>query len=372
LSEPLVLALDAMGGDAAPQMVVRGMRLARKRYPDVHFLLYGDERQLWPLMKKKVKPSCTIRHCPDVIGAGEKPSQAVRKGRQSSMWQAIRAVKDGEAAGVVSAGNTGALMAMAKLNLRTLPAIDRPAIATLIPTTGGDCVMLDLGANAACDAGNLVDFAVMGEVFARCLLGLRRPSVGLLNIGSEEEKGTEDLREASRILREKALHLAFHGFVEGDDIGRGTVDVVVTDGFTGNVALKTAEGTAQLYASFLREAFQTSPLAKFGYLFAKQALKRVRERTDPRKYNGAMLLGLNGVCVKSHGGTDAVGFANAIGVAVDLLRNRLNDEIREEIALLTDGRPESAVDRGDGEDGGDDAAGAVVPLDPDKTRMARR
>lgn len=334
-----------MGGDHAPKMVLKGVKIARKRYPNVHFLLFGDETRLAPLMKKKLRKVCTIRHTPDVVTGDAKPSQALRSGRNSSMWLAIKAVKDGEAAGVVSAGNTGALMAMAKLSLRTLPGIDRPAIATLLPTIRGESVMLDLGANTECDANNLVDFAVMGEVFARTLLGIPSPSVGLLNIGSEDLKGTDSLRQAAAQLRSHPIDsLNFYGFVEGDDIGKGTVDVVVTDGFTGNVALKTAEGTAKLYSQFLRSAFQSSLLAKIGFLFARRALDQVRKRTDPRRYNGAMFLGLNGICVKSHGGTDAVGFANAIGVAVDLISNDLNSRIKDECHRLAQSAPEAVVE----------------------------
>ncbi len=334
VSERLTLSLDAMGGDHAPHMVIEGMQIAHKRYPEVHYLLFGDERRIAPLVPQELRDRVTLRHTDQVISGDTKPSQAVRAGRTSSMGLAIKAVKDGEAAGVVSAGNTGALMAMAKLMLRTLPGIDRPAIATMIPTVRGESIMLDLGANTEVQANNLVEFAIMGEVFARCLLGHVQPSIGLLNIGSEDLKGTDALREAHRILREHPLNMRFHGFVEGDDIGAGTVDVVVTDGFTGNVALKTAEGTAKLYTKFLKDAFGSSLLARIGYLLAKGALAKVRQRTDPRRYNGAMLIGLNGICVKSHGGTDAVGFANAIGVAVDLIRNRLNDRIREECTRL--------------------------------------
>lgn len=334
MSERLTLSLDAMGGDHAPHMVIEGIQLARKRYPEVHYLLFGDERLIMPLVPQELKDVVSVRHTDQVISGDVKPSQAVRTGRNSSMALAIKAVKEGEAAGVVSAGNTGALMAMAKLSLRTLPGIDRPAIATMIPTVRGESIMLDLGANTEVKANNLVEFAIMGEVFSRCLLGHVQPTIGLLNIGSEDLKGTDALREAHSILREHPLNMKFHGFVEGDDIGAGTVDVIVTDGFTGNVALKTAEGTAKLYTKFLKDAFGSSLLAKIGYLLAKGALAKVRQRTDPRRYNGAMLIGLNGICVKSHGGTDAVGFANAIGVAIDLIRNRLNDRIREECAHL--------------------------------------
>jgi glycerol-3-phosphate acyltransferase PlsX len=251
------------------------------------------------------------------------------------MWLAIEAVKNGEAAGVVSAGNTGALMVMSKLILRTLPGIDRPAICTVLPTQHGETVVLDLGANAECDARNLVEFAIMGECFARAMLGLDRPSVGILNIGSEEAKGTDVEREAAARLRDATLDMEFHGFVEGDDIAKGTVDVVVTDGFTGNVALKTAEGTAKLYTAFLRSAIKSSLLAQFGMLFAKPVIAQVMARTDPRRYNGALFVGLNGVVVKSHGGTDPVGFANAIGVAVDMVSRDLNRRIAAELARIT-------------------------------------
>lgn len=363
MSAPLVIALDAMGGDAAPKMVLKGVKIARKRYPNVHFLLFGDEARLAPLLKKKLQKVCTIRHAPDIVTGDAKPSQALRQGRQSSMWLAIKAVKDGEAAGVVSAGNTGALMAMAKLSLRTLPGIDRPAIATLLPTIRGESVMLDLGANSECAANNLVEFAVMGEVFSRTLLGVSRPTVGLLNIGSEDLKGTDALRQASTMLREQSLGtMDYQGFVEGDDIGKGTVDVIVTDGFTGNVALKTAEGTAKLYSQFLKDAFKSSLIAKIGYLLARRALESVRKRTDPRRYNGAMFIGLNGVCVKSHGGTDALGFANAIGVAINLVSNDLNSKIKEECQRLyanhaSDVPGDSASSPTDGE------GGAAVQVD---------
>ena len=248
---------------------------------------------------------------------------------------AIDAVRDGQAGGVVSAGNTGALMAMAKVVLRTLAGIHRPAISSFFPTLRGESVMLDLGANVECDADNLVQFAVMGDVFARTVLGLASPTVGLLNVGAEELKGHEYLRTAAAMIRDGNLPLNFHGFIEGDDVCAGTVDVVVTDGFTGNVALKMAEGTARLYAGFRRGAFESSLTARVGYLLARHAIEKVRQRTDPRRYNGAMFLGLNGIVIKSHGGTDALGFANAVGVAVDLLVNRVNDRIRTEIERIT-------------------------------------
>jgi len=344
LGEPLVIALDAMGGDHAPKMVLKGVKIARKRYPNVRFLLFGDEATLTPLLKKKLAKVATIRHAPDVVTGDTKPSVALRTGRQSSMWLAIKAVKEGEAAGVVSAGNTGALMAMAKIALRTLPGIDRPAIAAILPTMRGESVMLDVGANSECTAKNLVDFAIMGEVFARTLLGVPRPSVALLNIGSEELKGTNSIRDAATLLRERvSATMDFRGYCEGNDIGMGTVDVVIADGFTGNVALKTLEGTAKLFSAFLRDAISASFLAKIGYLLARPAFERVKLRADPRRYNGAMFLGLGGICVKSHGGTDAVGFANAIGVAVELISNQLNAKIRMEIEALSESDRAAAI-----------------------------
>ena len=336
MSVAFTLSLDAMGGDYAPEIVLKGAALARERYPTAHFLLFGDAARLKPLLDADtgLAACCTVHHTVQVITGDTKPSQAIRQGRQSSMWKAIEAVKNGAAAGVVSAGNTGALMAMAKIIMRTLPGIDRPAICSLFPTRVGETVMLDLGANSQCDARNLVEFAVMGECFARAMLGLERPSVGLLNIGSEDVKGTDELRKAAQILRGSHLDIEFKGFIEGDDIAMGTVDVVVTDGFTGNVALKTAEGTAKMIAEFLKTAIRSSWLAKFGMLFAKPALMQVMARTDARRYNGALFVGLNGVVVKSHGGTDAVGFANAIGVAVDMIARDLNGRIAGELARI--------------------------------------
>lgn len=325
-----------MGGDHAPKMVIAGAAIAHKRFPDVQFLLFGDEARIAPLLDKSpvLKPLCQIRHTPDFVANEDKPSVALRAGRRSSMRLAIDAVESGEAAAVVSAGNTGALMAMAKVVLRMVPGIDRPAIASYFPTMRGESVMLDLGANVECDADNLVQFAVMGEVFARTVLGVSQPSIGLLNVGSEEQKGHEEVRAAAAQLRNSDLPVHFHGFVEGDDITAGTVDVVVTDGFSGNIALKTAEGTAKLYSEFLRGAFRSSLIARIGYLFARHALNKVRKRTDPRRYNGALFLGLNGIVVKSHGGTDALGFANAIGVAVDMAANDFNSKIRVELEHL--------------------------------------
>jgi len=328
-----------MGGDQAPDMVVEGAALARERSPNLRFLIFGDEAKLTPLLARHsdLAGASAIRHTAEFVSNTAKPTQALRSGRGSSMRLAIDAVRDGEAAGVVSAGNTGALMAMSKIVLRMLPGIDRPALLSFFPTTRGESVMLDLGANIDCDANNLVQFAVMGEVFARTVLGLEEPTVGLLNVGEEELKGNEAVKAAHGILKEAKLPIQFHGFVEGDDIPMGTVDVVVTDGFSGNIALKTAEGTAGLYSRFLRDAYRSSPMAKLGYLFARGALNKLKVRLDPRRYNGAVFVGLNGIAVKSHGGADSLGFATAIGVTADMAANRFLDKIGQEFEALDAG-----------------------------------
>ncbi len=336
MGKALTIALDAMGGDAAPKMVVRGAAIALERFPEVRFLMFGREGEIAPLLasKGRLREVTTLRHTDDVVSSDAKPSVALRSGRKSSMRLAIDSVRAGEADCVVSAGNTGALMAMAKFVLKTLPGINRPAIASFFPTLRGETVMLDLGANVHCDAQNLVDFTVMGNAFARSVLGLQEPTYGLLNVGSEEIKGHEALHEASAILREANLPGKFIGFIEGDDIAMGTVDVVVTDGFTGNIALKTAEGTAKMVNEYVRRTFKSSVLAGFGYLLARPAMNKLRMRIDPRRYNGAIFLGLNGIAVKSHGGTDAMGFANAIGVAVDLLQHDFIEQTRAACSVL--------------------------------------
>jgi glycerol-3-phosphate acyltransferase PlsX len=345
LSQRLTLALDAMGGDQAPDMVIDGAEMARIRFPAVDFLIFGNEAMIRPLLERHqaLAHRTTIFHTDEVVKNEDKPSVALRAGRNSSMRLAIDAVKEGKAAGVVSAGNTGALMAMAKLALRMLPGIDRPAIASFFPTERGESCMLDLGANVECDAENLIQFAILGDMFARAVLGIPKPTIGLLNVGSEEMKGHDEVKRAGAILREGKVPVEFHGFIEGDDITAGTVDVVVTDGFTGNVALKTAEGTARLYTNFIRASFKSSILAKLGYLLSRGALRKVRERTDPRRYNGAVFLGLNGIAVKSHGSTDALGFANAIGVANDMAVHGFLDKVRAELAELADVNLKGAI-----------------------------
>lgn len=340
--ESLTIAVDAMGGDNAPGMVVHGADLARRRFPDLGFLMFGDEERVRPLFRRRRKllERTEIVHAPDVIDSEMTVSEALRRGRSSSMQLAINAVTEGRAAGIVSAGNTGALMAMAKLTLRTLPGIDRPAIAGIFPTMRGETVMLDLGANLDCDARNLVQFAVMGDVFARTVLGTVSPSCGLLNVGSEDMKGHAEIRDAAAQLRGMSSAINFHGFVEGNDIAAGTTDVVVSDGFSGNIALKAIEGSSHLVTRFLGDAFRSSALSRLGYVLVRRGLKKMRARIDPRRYNGAIFLGLAGIAVKSHGGTDGFGFANAIGVVADMAADKFNEKITE--GLESFGRPEPA------------------------------
>jgi glycerol-3-phosphate acyltransferase PlsX len=335
-ADKVVLALDGMGGDHAPEVVVDGAAIARERYPGTTFLLFGDQARLKPLVdrKKNLLQSLEIVQADDVVSADDKPTHALRRRRQSSMWLAVDAAAQGRADSVVSAGNTGALLAISMFAMRMLEGAHRPALASFLPTLRGETVMLDLGANLECDAENLAEFAVMGSVFAQVLLGQDNPKVGLLNVGSEDMKGHEEVRQAAAWLRREGVPLNFHGFVEGNDIGAGTVDVVVTDGFTGNIALKSIEGTAKLIFGFVGDAFRTSTFAKIGYLFATGAWTKLRKRVDPRRYNGGVFLGLDGVCVKSHGGTDALGFAYAIGVAIDMVRYNYKDKVVESLARL--------------------------------------
>ncbi len=336
MTDRIVIALDGMGGDSAPEMVVGGAARARRNMDNVEFLLFGDAQRLEPLVArhKALSGAVEIRHTEQIVKGDDKPSVALRGARESSMRKAIDAVKDEEAVAAVSAGNTGALMAMSKFVLKTIEGIDRPAIVRSVPTISGQCCVLDLGANVQCSPEHLVQFAVMGEVFARTVLGVDRPTIGLINIGIEEIKGHEEVREAAAMLRETPLPITFTGFIEGNDISSGRVDVAVTDGFTGNVGLKIAEGTAKLISSFLRDAFRSSWRARLGYLLARPALAVMRERTDPRFYDGAILGGLNGIVVKAHGGTDALGFSNAIGVAAEMAINGFVAKIRDDFERL--------------------------------------
>jgi len=336
MSQRVRIALDAMGGDHGPAVVVAGAELALARHPETEFLFFGNTSLLAPMVDRSptLKSVSRLVHADVAVRMEDKPSQALRYGRRkSSMWLAIEAVKKHEAHMVVSAGNTGALMAMSKFELKMLPGIDRPAIAALWPTLRGESVVLDLGASIGADANHLVDLAVMGAAMARILFGLQRATVGLLNIGVEEIKGLEPVREAARILRERQYpDLEYIGFVEGDDIGRGKADVVVTEGFAGNIALKTAEGTARQFAEYLRQAITRSLSARIGYLLARSAFRELRQRIDPRRANGGVFLGLNGIVIKSHGGTDAEGFAAAIELGYGVVRDELLAKIIAAVA----------------------------------------
>jgi len=315
-----------MGGDHGPPVVLGGIRdyLRKHGRDDVRFLLHGDQPRIEAEVRRLglAADRIEIRHTEKVVAADEKPATAMRRGKGSSLWNAIEAVKSGEAGAVVSGGNTGALMAISKLILRmSAPGLERPAIVASWPTLKGVTAVLDVGANIESDAEQLIEFAIMGEAFHAAVHGVAQPTVGVLNVGSEEMKGHEAVREAHRILRGGGLDLAYHGFVEGDDIARGTVDVVVTDGFTGNIALKTAEGVARFISTVLKDALTSGLQAKIGAAIAMPALRTMRERIDPSAINGGPLLGLNGIVVKSHGGADAKGFGNAIRVAADLARS---------------------------------------------------
>jgi len=333
MPKPVRISLDAMGGDHGASVVVPGAALALERHPGLTFQMCGDQARITPLLAAhpKLQAVTEIVHTEVSVSMDDKPSQALRSGRnKSSMWKAVQAVRDGTADAAVSAGNTGALMAMAKICLKTMAHIERPAIACMWPTTRGESIVLDVGATIGADAGHLVDMAIMGAAMARIVFDLERPTVGLLNVGTEEIKGIETVKEAARILRERDLpFLNYRGFVEGDDLGKGTVDVVVTEGFTGNIALKTAEGTARQIAEYLRAAMGRTLMAKIGYLFARQAFEALRDKMDPRKVNGGVFLGLEGVVIKSHGGTDALGFASAIDIAYDMAHFELMRTIRE-------------------------------------------
>lgn len=321
----LVIAVDAMGGDNAPDSVIAGLKSAEKKHSDVRFLIFGDESKVRSYLDRYKLDAGRYEfvHTPDYVASDEKPSTAVRNGRNSSLWLAIDAVKKGRANAVVSSGNTGALMAFSKLILGTMPGIHRPAIVTILPTRKSECVVLDLGANAECTARNLVEFAIMGDAYCRAVLKRDNPSIGLLNIGSEDIKGRDEIREAAQIIKESPLADKFKGFVESDDIALGSVDVFVTDGFTGNIALKAIEGTARLMVNLLKDSAAKSFISKLGFALALPALKRLKKKMDPGRYNGAMLVGLKGISIKSHGGADAFGFANAVNVAVNTVKNDL-------------------------------------------------
>jgi glycerol-3-phosphate acyltransferase PlsX len=348
VSHPTILSIEAMGGDAAPEVAIEGLSLFCQRRDNIHFILHGDEARLSALLAKhpEALKRCDIRHTDIFVRMEDKPSQALRKARGSSMWNAVECVKRGEAQAAVSAGNTGALMAISIMLLRKMPGVHRPGMTALWPTMTGTSVVLDVGANLEADAAQLVTFGVMGEAYARAVTGKARPSIGLLNIGSEDSKGHGHLKAAAELLGKADLDLNYYGFVEGDDISGGTVDVVVTDGFSGNVALKTAEGTARLVAQYLKEAFSGTTRAKAGAYLASSGLNRLRDKMNPSNVNGGVLLGLNGVVVKSHGGTDPEGYATAINLAADLAVSQYKDEVAAglaRVAALTDEEDKTAI-----------------------------
>lgn len=322
------LALDAMGGDNAPTVVVEGADRAIDACEGLELIFIGDKARIAPLLAKtRNLKSAEILHTTEIVAAVAKPSQALRGGKQTSMWKAIKLVADGKADAVVSAGNTGALMAMSKLQLRMIEGVTRPAIAGFFPNSQGHSCVLDLGANIECDAENLIQFAIMGSAFFHDIYGVVSPTVGLLNVGAENQKGFDYLREAAQTLSLDKIKVNYQGFVEGADITNGAVNVIVTDGFTGNVALKTAEGVANLFQFSLKEALVSSFLGKVGYILARSGLRKLRSKLDPRNYNGAVFLGLNGISVKSHGGTDSIGYANAINVAANMVRQGFIPEV---------------------------------------------
>jgi len=348
MAEAYVLSIDGMGGDHAPGIVIDGLELFARENPRLVFLLHGDEAALAPLLQRAPNAAgrTTIRHTEKTIPMDAKPSQALRQGKGSSMWNAVEAVRSGEAIAAVSAGNTGALMAMSKLILRTVEGLHRPALVASWPTRNGASAVLDLGADITADAEQLVEFAVLGEAFARAVHHKPRPSVGLLNIGSEDLKGHDSIREAARLIRESGLDMDFRGFVEGDDIARGAVDVVVTDGFTGNIALKTAEGVARMISDLLRQELTSGLRARIGAGVAMPALRRFKDRLNPSHVNGGVFIGLNGVVVKSHGGADAVGFRQAIRVAADMGMSDFRREIDARLRVLSERRAAQPVSEG--------------------------
>ncbi len=335
MSDNLVISIDAMGGDNSPRVVIEGLAIAAKKNPDAKFLLFGDETKVndllksWPALQKV----CEVRHSPEVVSNEDKPSAVIRN-RNTSMFMAINAVKQGEAQAVVSAGNTGALMAISKLTLKTIQKIHRPAIVTIMPHRTGRYVMLDLGANTECDSLNLAEFALMGNILAKHALNIARPKVALLNIGAEEMKGKEEIHEAAKLIKRAKQDIDFIGYIEPHEIPEGKADVIVTDGFTGNIALKSIEGTAKLVVRLIKDGIKKSFIAKLGLPFMMGVGMNIKKTMDPRLYNGAMLVGLNGLTVKSHGGTDALGYSVAVGNAVSLVRQNFVPTIKDELETV--------------------------------------
>lgn len=327
------IALDGMGGDHGPSVVVAGAAISLERHPSLEFLIAGRSAEIEAELEKhpRLKQRSRILPTDIVVAMNDKPSQALRRGKGSSMWLALEAVKNGEADVAVSAGNTGALMAMAKLILRPMPGIERPGIAALWPTIKAECIVLDVGANIGATARQLGDFAMMGAAMARALFHIESPTVGLLNVGVEEIKGAEEVKQAHAWLKDTKLPLIYKGFVEGDQIGQGIVDVVVVEGFAGNIALKTAEGTARQVGQYLKEAMRRTLLSKLGALLASGGFKVLKHKMDPRRVNGGTFLGLNGIAIKSHGGTDAFGFASAVDLGFEMAESGLIERLASDL-----------------------------------------
>ncbi len=338
------IAIDAMGGDVGVPVMIEGAALALERRPKLKFLLTGDQKLIKAALKEQpaLRKASEVVHADDVIAGEDKPSKALRKSKTSSMGLALQAVKDGQCDACLSGGNTGAYMAMALFMLRTLPGIDRPALAARIPTRSEDrdAIMLDLGANSECDASNLVQFAIMGAAYARTSMGIENPRVGLLNIGTEETKGTEEIREAAATLRTlNGMPFAFGGYVEGDKIPSGDFDVIVSDGFAGNIALKTLEGTARFVTDLLKHAFRSSIRSKFGFLISRPATELLRHHLDPNNHNGGVLLGVNGLVMKSHGSANVKGVANAIGVTAAIVDRKLLEQVTADLDRMAKANP---------------------------------
>lgn len=334
-----------MGGDAGPKAVIDGAALARRHRNVGRFLFFGDEAVLRPLVDDAgLGDISDVVHAEKVVAMTDKPSHVIRRGQDTSMWAAIHAVKTGNAQAVVSCGNTGALMALSRLQLRMIKGVDRPAISALWPTMRGRSIILDVGANVEADENQLVQFAIMGEAFSRALTGNKKPTIGLLNVGSEDLKGHETIRTAARILRETNLDMAFEGFVEGDDISKGAVDVVVTDGFTGNIAIKTAEGAARLIGGWVKEALKGTLNARIGSLFMAIGLRKLKARMNPSSANGGVFLGLNGIVVKSHGSADAQGVESALDMAASLAARPFLDEVRDTVKTVMEQRDTAQTD----------------------------
>lgn len=333
MAQPRTIALDAMGGDHGPEVVVAGAALSLERHPQLSFVIFGDEPRIAAEVEKVPALAAKVRivHTDTAVAMSDKPSQALRRGKGTSLWLTIEAVKDGAADVAVSAGNTGAFMAMSKLILRPMAGIERPAIAALWPTVKAECIVLDVGANIGATARQLGDYALMGAAMARALFHVERPTVGLLNVGVEEIKGVEEVRQAHAWLKSTDLPLDYRGFIEGDQIGQGVVDVVVVEGFAGNIALKTAEGTARQIGQYLKDAMTRTWASKLGALLASGGFRVLKQKMDPRRSNGGTFLGLNGIAVKSHGGTDALGFASAVDLAYEMAQSSLISRLADEL-----------------------------------------